>query len=72
MQRHVRRDHEAMRSEVAIARPKHRVEHRFVKKTIAHPFRDDDVNLVNWEMHFFNFAAQASKTRFSRLFPLPG
>lgn len=57
VQRHVRWDHQAMRSEIAIACPKDGVEHRFVKKTIAHPFGDDYVNLGNWERHVFNFSA---------------
>lgn len=69
VQRHVGRDHQAMWSKIAIACPKHRVEHRFVQKTVAHPFGDDDVNLVDWETHFFNFAMQASEIRFSGLSP---
>ena len=56
VQRHVRRNHQAMRSEISIAGPKHGVEHRFVKKAIAHPFGDDDVNLGNRERHFFDFS----------------
>ena len=72
VQRHMRRDHQTMWCKVAIACPEHRVEHRFVQKTIAHPFGDDDVHLVNWETHFFDFAVQASEIRFSGLSPTTG
>jgi hypothetical protein len=46
-----------MGSEIAIACPKDRVEHCFVEKTVTHPFRDDDIDLRNWEGYFLDFSA---------------
>jgi len=32
------------------------VEHRLIKQEVAHPFTDNDVELFDWEIHFFEFS----------------
>lgn len=51
------RDHEAVGDEVAVACPEDRVEHRFVEKAVAHPFRYDDVHFGNGEGDVFDLAS---------------
>lgn len=32
------------------------VEHGFIKKAVAHPFRYDDVNLLHWKLHLLHLS----------------
>ncbi len=56
----VGRYHEPVGDEVAVACPEDGVEHRFVEKTVPHPFRYDDVYFGDGESDVFDLAAQAS------------
>ena len=47
------REDEAIFCEVFVACEEDSVEHGFVEEEVAHPFGDDDVELVEWKRHFF-------------------
>lgn len=53
MQRSGIREDQTSRLEVLVSRQKDGIQHRFVQQEISHPFRDDDVELLNREFSFF-------------------
>jgi hypothetical protein len=53
------RGHASLWFQESVARLQHRVEHRFVEQCAAHPFRDDDIDVLDiiQEGDLFNFSA---------------
>jgi hypothetical protein len=54
------REDEAIGLEVLITRIEHRVEHALVQEEIAHPLRDDDVNLRERHLNLLHLALKES------------
>lgn len=59
-ERGVRGNHETIRREIAVPSINDRIKHRFEKQSIAHPLRDNDVDLLNRQRDLFDFAAYTS------------
>lgn len=43
---------------ILVARPQHRVQHALVQQKVAHPLRDDDVDLRKRQLHLLHLALQ--------------
>ena len=42
--------------EIVVSSVEDAVEHAFVEEEVAHPFGDDDVDLLDWEGDFFDLS----------------
>ena len=56
MQSSMVREDESSWLEVAVTSLQDGIEHGLVKKEVSHPFGDDYVKLLNWELGLFEFA----------------
>lgn len=57
--RSVGRNHQSVGGEVTVPGVNDGIEHGFKEEAVTHPFGDDDVDLLDGESHFFDFATDA-------------
>lgn len=50
------REDESSRFEVLVSGEEDGIEHGLVKEEVAHPFRDNDIEFLDWEDGFFELA----------------
>lgn len=54
------RENKAFWFEILVAREENGVKHGLVKKEVAHPFGNDDVELLYWKLNVFKFSLHQS------------